>query len=230
LSRLRVLLVGSKEEDFFLIREILGQNQTALPAELDHANSLEEAKTMLQQTAYGLVLFEHETGDAAATRLLSEFLHTRGAVPFILLTEQADEEAVAEIIQAGAYDCVERSPLSGANLARTIRCALSLHASQQQRQVTEQSLRKLSCAVEQSADVIFITNCDGIIEYVNPAFETLTGYSQQEIAGKTPAVLNSGPCWRRCPRFQQSAHYHHQLFRTRSRHRHPGQFHAGAPP
>ena len=191
-SLLRVLLVGSQEEDFFLIREILARNRSALPAELDHANSLEEAKTMLQGGDYGLVLFEHETGDAAATKLLAEFLHTRGVVPFILLTEHADEKAVAEIIQAGAYDCVERSPLNGVNLVRTIRCALSLHATQQQQQMAEHSLRKLSCAVEQSADAILITNSEGIIEYVNPTFETLTGYSPQEVLGKTPAMLKSG--------------------------------------
>ena len=188
---MRVLLVGSKEEDFFLIREILGRNQSALPAELDHANSMEEAKAMLQQVPYGLVLFEHETADAAATKLLSEFLHTRGSVPFILLTERADEKAIAEIIQAGAYDCVERSQLNGANLVRTIRCALSLHSSQQQRQMAEQAVRKLSCAVEQSADTILVTNSDGIIEYVNPAFEALTGYSQQEVVGQTPNMLKS---------------------------------------
>jgi two-component system cell cycle sensor histidine kinase/response regulator CckA len=184
--------VGSKEEDFFLIREILGRNRSALPAELDHASSLEEAKAMLQGTEYGLVLFEHETGDAAATKLLSEFLHTRGATPFILLTEHADEKAVAEIIQAGAYDCMERSQLDGANLVRTIRCALSLHATQQRGQIAEQSLRKLSCAVEQSADTIFISNSDGVIEYVNPAFEKLTGYSGDEVIGKTSSILKSG--------------------------------------
>jgi DNA-binding NtrC family response regulator len=154
---LRVLLVGSQEEDFFLIREILDRNRAAMPAELDHAGSLEEAKAILQRADYGLVLFEHETGDAAATKLLSEFLHTRGAMPFILLTERADEKAVAEIIQAGAYDCMERSQLTGANLVRTIRCALSLHSTQRRRQMAEQSSRKLSCAVELSADAIFIT-------------------------------------------------------------------------
>jgi len=191
-SLLHVLLVGSQEEDFFLVREILDRNRGALPAELDHACSLEEAKTMLQRGDYGLVLFEHETGDAAATKLLSEFLHTRGAMPFILLTEHADEKAVAEIIQAGAYDCMERSQLTGANLVRTIRCALSLHSTQQQRHVAEQSLRKLSCAVEQSADAIFITNSEGIIEYVNPAFEALTGYSPEEVTGKTSSILKSG--------------------------------------
>ena len=190
-SLLRVLLVGSQEEDFFLIREILDRNRSALPAELDHAGSLEEAKTMLRRSDYGLVLFEHETGDTAATKLLSEFLQTRGAMPFILLTEHADEKAVAEIIQAGAYDCMERSQINGANLVRTIRCALSLHSTQLQRQMAEQSLRKLSCAVEQSADTIFIANSEGIIEYVNPAFETLTGYSRQEVTGKAQSILKT---------------------------------------
>ena len=189
---MRVLLVGSQEEDFFLIREILSRNQDALPAALDHAGSLDEAKAMLPQGNYGLLLFQRETGDADATRLLSEFLNARGAVPFIMLTEHADEKAVAEIIRAGAYDCVERSQLNGANLVRTIRCALSLHSTQQQRQMAEDSLRKLSCAVEQSADIIFITNAEGIIEYVNSAFEALSGYSRQEVTGKTPAILKSG--------------------------------------
>ena len=191
-SLLPVLLVGNLEEDFFLIREILERNRSVLPAKLDHACSLEEAKTMLQRGQYGLVLFEHETADAAATKLLSEFLHTGRTIPFIVLTEHADEKAVAEIIQAGASDCVEKSQLNGANLLRTIRCTLNLHSTQQQRQFAEESLRKLSCAVEQSADTIFITNSEGIIEYVNPAFETLTGYSRQEVTGQTQSILNSG--------------------------------------
>jgi DNA-binding response OmpR family regulator len=64
-----------------------------MPAELDHASSLEEAKTMLLRGQYGLVLFEHEMGDAAATKLLAEFLQTGCAVPFIVLAELADEKA-----------------------------------------------------------------------------------------------------------------------------------------
>ncbi len=191
-SLLRVLLVGSGEEDFFLIREILHRHPDAFRAELDHASSLEEAKTMLLQENYRLVLFEHETKDAGATKLLADFLQGRGAIPFILLTEHADEKAIVEIIQAGAYDCVDRSQLNGANLVRTIRCALSLHSTQQHRQLAEDSLRKLSCAVEQSADIIFITNVGGTIEYVNPTFEQVTGYSREEAMGQTPGFLKSG--------------------------------------
>ena len=81
-SLLPVLLVGNLEEDFFLVRGILERNRSVLPARLDHACSLEEAKAMLQRGQYGLVLFENETADAAATKLLSEFLHTGRTIPF----------------------------------------------------------------------------------------------------------------------------------------------------
>ena len=189
---LHVLLVGNQEEDFFLIREILERHRNVLPAELDHAASPEEAKALLQQGQYDLILFEHETGDDVATKLLTDAHQSGRAIPFIVLTEQADEQAVAAIVEAGASDCVEKSPLNGADLLRTIRWTVNLHATQQKRRIAEDSLRKLSCAVEQSADTIVITNSDGIIEYVNPAFEALTGYSSKEAVGQTPAILTSG--------------------------------------
>ncbi len=172
-----------------MIQDLLHWNGNPLLEQLDHATTLEEARTMLQLADYALVLFEHETADAAATRLLSEFLGARGAIPFILLTEHADEKVVAEIIQSGAWDCMERSQLNGANLMRTIRCAVSLHAIQQEQQRVEQSLRTLSCAVAQSPEPVFVTNAEGILEYVNHAFEKLTGYSQQDVAGKLRSIL-----------------------------------------
>ncbi len=188
---LHVLLVGSHEEDFFLIREILGRSRAFLSGDLDHARSIDDAKEMLRRGDYGLVLFQHEMGDGTAANLLSEFAHARGTIPFIILTENADEKAVAEIIQSGAYDYMDRAQLTGANLVRTVRCALRLHSSQQQRQAAEQSLQKLSCAVENSADTILVTNGEGIIEYVNPALESVTGYSLPEIIGKNRGILNS---------------------------------------
>jgi len=189
---LRVLLVGRKEEDFFLIREILERNRESLAADLDHAHTVEQAKEMLQQKPYGLVLFEHETGDAEAVHLVAEFLHAGVSLPFILLTEDADEKTVAEIIESGMWNCVAKSRLDGATLIRTIRSTLALHSAQQDQQSAEESLRKLSRAVEQSADMIFVTDRSGIIEYVNPAFENLTGYTREEVEGKTPRMLKSG--------------------------------------
>jgi PAS domain S-box-containing protein len=53
-------------------------------------------------------------------------------------------------------------------------------------------LRQLSRAVEQSASSIVITDLEGNIEYVNPKFARLTGYSIEETIGKNPRILKSG--------------------------------------
>ncbi len=50
----------------------------------------------------------------------------------------------------------------------------------------------LSSAVEQTADSVLITDSTGSIVYVNPAFETTTGYQRDEALGQTPRILKSG--------------------------------------
>ncbi len=57
---------------------------------------------------------------------------------------------------------------------------------------SEEIMRKLSAAVEQTADLVMITTLEGVIEYVNRSFVAMTGYSMEEVAGKTSAILNSG--------------------------------------
>lgn len=51
---------------------------------------------------------------------------------------------------------------------------------------------RLNMAVESSADAIFITNTEGVIEYVNPSFCLISGWSNAEAIGKTPRILKSG--------------------------------------
>ncbi|MBF0456356.1 MAG: response regulator [Nitrospirae bacterium] len=56
----------------------------------------------------------------------------------------------------------------------------------------EMQMQKLSNAIEQSSESIVITDYNGIIEYVNPAFERTTGYSRSEAIGQNPRILKSG--------------------------------------
>ncbi|MEY8251902.1 MAG: PAS domain S-box protein, partial [Colwellia sp.] len=56
----------------------------------------------------------------------------------------------------------------------------------------ESELRIVSLAVNQSASSIIITDTNGAIEYVNPAFTEKTGYLLEELTGKNPRVLQSG--------------------------------------
>ncbi len=57
---------------------------------------------------------------------------------------------------------------------------------------TEEELRKLSAVIEHSVNVLFITDREGAIEYANPTFETVTGWSRDEVIGQNPRILSSG--------------------------------------
>jgi len=61
-----------------------------------------------------------------------------------------------------------------------------------ERKQAEDQLRKLSIAVEQSPASVVITDLQGNIEYVNPKFTRLTGYTREEAIGRNPRILKSG--------------------------------------
>ena len=61
-----------------------------------------------------------------------------------------------------------------------------------ERKKAEVQLKKLSMAVEQSPVSIVLTDIDGNIEYTNPKACETTGYSQEELIGQNPRVLQSG--------------------------------------
>ena len=82
---------------------------------------------------------------------------------------------------------------------------LSIKEDITQQKQSEESIRKLSRAVEQSGSSIVITTLDGTIEYVNPAFTTTTGYSASEAMGENPRILKSG---------EQSAELYEELWQT----------------
>ncbi len=57
---------------------------------------------------------------------------------------------------------------------------------------SEAEREQLVAAIEQTSDAIAITDTKGSIQYVNPAFENVTGYSLSELIGKNPKILKSG--------------------------------------
>lgn len=74
-----------------------------------------------------------------------------------------------------------------------------------ERVAAEEKIRKMSIAVTQSPSAVMITTNQGEIEYVNPRFEEVTGYSSDEVIGKSPSLLSSG---------QHSLEYYKDLWDT----------------
>jgi PAS domain S-box-containing protein len=61
-----------------------------------------------------------------------------------------------------------------------------------ERKLAEENLKKLSFAIQQSPTVVVITDPKGDIEYINPTFTQQTGYSEDEVLGQNPRILQSG--------------------------------------
>lgn len=76
-----------------------------------------------------------------------------------------------------------------ASLRQTI-ADLTAQLADQRR--SDQRLRQLEEAVEQSPSVVLVTDTRGCIEYANRKFSELTGYTREEVIGKNPKILKSG--------------------------------------
>ena len=61
-----------------------------------------------------------------------------------------------------------------------------------ERKRAEEANARLSRAIEQADETIVITDAEGTIQYVNPAFERVTGYTVKEAIGQNPRILKSG--------------------------------------
>jgi PAS domain S-box-containing protein len=61
-----------------------------------------------------------------------------------------------------------------------------------ERKLAEAERDRLLSAIEQAGEMVVITDPEGIIQYVNPAFETVTGFSRKEAIGQRPSILKSG--------------------------------------
>jgi PAS domain S-box-containing protein len=92
--------------------------------------------------------------------------------------------------RAGAFDEDEVDLLS--EVAGDLAYALQGIEHRQERQQAEDRLRVVNTALQSAANAIAITDRNGVITWVNPAFSRLTGYSLAELLGQTPNVLKSG--------------------------------------
>ncbi len=119
--------------------------------------------------------------------------HVRARFPdaaFIVVAGPVTEELASDCVRAGVDDFVSREYL--ARLRFAIPAAVEKRRSGAHQRRAEAELLLKTRALEAAANAIVITDAEGRIEWVNPAFTELTGYSAAEAVGETPRLLRSG--------------------------------------
>lgn len=185
---LRILIVEDSEDDTLLLVDQL---------EIDGGRSVdwhrvetENALTEALRRQWDIVLSDYTMPRLSGMRALEVVRQHDLDLPFIFVSGTIGENTAVKAMKSGAQDYVMKGNLS--RLAPAV--ARELEEAQQRREGrrAEQRLRILSLVVEQAADGVLIADPNGRIEYVNPAFERMTGYGRDEIIGNKPSLLKSG--------------------------------------
>ena len=184
--KLQLLLVGHEGDGLAHLCELLTHAGNG-HLRLDCAHSSGEALALLAGDSYNLLLYDYLSGDNAARQCFEQ----QHPIPSVFLDEQSNNEAVQTAIQAAVCSPSCTHARTQPCVALAMLGAIETYRKEQQRQRSEVLLRKLRRTVEQSPDLVMITDQSGVIEYVNPAFEELTGYVHDEVIGQTLGILKS---------------------------------------
>ncbi len=181
---LNTLIIEDVEDDALLLVDLLeSQCYHVNWRRVDNARHLKDALEQPWDIVFSDYSMPGFSGEAALKMLRQQDAIT----PFVFVSGTIGEEAAAAAIRAGANDYVMKTNLS--RFLPTVERELKEAEVRRQQQLSAIELKKLSMAVNQVEESITIIGADGRIQYVNPAFERLTGYTLSELRGAVPSFL-----------------------------------------
>lgn len=125
----------------------------------------------------------------AAPVLLPVLLLLPGGPSDVIDTDRGE---IADNVFSTTIDEIMSLPIRQTELEWRITSLLRLRRQSITAGTRNEELRIFRQAVESAGTGIYITDTEGTIQYVNPAFEALTGYTRAEAIGETPRLLDSG--------------------------------------
>ncbi|MBK7894158.1 MAG: response regulator [Candidatus Promineifilaceae bacterium] len=213
----KILVVDDEEAARFVMKRLLEQEGYAVFTAVSGVDAL-------------IILEEHPDIDLLLLDIMMPVLNgfellelvqsniTLSQMKIIMISAMAQVEDKVQAFRGGAHDYMVK-PIEKAELLARVRlhlrqkrteAALQRYANQleqeiQERKRIEQKMKPLVMAIEAISEAIFITDPDGQIEYVNPAFTRITGWPAEEAIGQNPHILSSG---------QMPAAYYQQMWQT----------------
>jgi two-component system cell cycle sensor histidine kinase/response regulator CckA len=186
----RWLLIGGSEQDAADLRELLKQANHG-EVHLQHVASTEDVHNQIERNGYDLLLCSDQATDNVLHQLLRQVRQCVSGVPLIFLSNPVNRGVIETAIQTATGHCQPEASSPEPQRVPAGLNAADVHAAELKGQESEEILRKLWRSVEQMADALIIMDRSGAMEYVNPAFEALTGYSRQEVIGQSFEMLRS---------------------------------------
>lgn len=155
------------ERRMLRLKDPQGVQRAGLPEGYPAATSLVCAPIASPQRVYGWIYLSNKTGAEEFSR---------------------EDEGLLQVLAEQVGRNFENSLLYG----EVTRSLAKLEDEMAERQRAEQQMLLQAAALRTAANAIIITDRNGSVQYSNPAFTALTGYSREEVLGKNPRILKSG--------------------------------------
>lgn len=197
----RILLVEDDPADSALLQTYLRQSGIGSGEKgfLRMATTLAEALEQARNELPGLVLLDLSLPDSFGLQTVEQVRRLLPNTPIVVLTGNDDADLAVAALQAGAQDYLVKGNFDTDALARAVRHAVV-------REGLETRLRLMETALVATPNAVVITDVEAKIEWVNPAFCRLTGYSLEEALGKKPKeLIKSG---------KQGSSFYQQMWKT----------------
>jgi PAS domain S-box-containing protein len=124
-------------------------------------------------------------------KMAGEIKALRPETIIIILSAYGDTNYLLDAIEIGVNHYIMK-PIDYKKLFMTIAKCINGIILETRLKEQNEHIRKLSRAVEQSPSMAMIADSQGVIEYINPKFSEVTGYSSEEVIGRTPDMFKSG--------------------------------------
>jgi PAS domain S-box-containing protein len=183
----QILLIEDNPGDARLVQAHLADDES-FPHRLHVARSLADGLALAAQESFDVALLDLNLPDASGVAGLERLRAECPTLPIVVLTGVEDETLALRIVQIGAQDYVAKDGVTGWALAHAVNYAIErqrlIRDREEQKAELEASERRFRQLVEHNADGIVVVDGRHVIQYVNPAAETLFGREAGQFVGQ----------------------------------------------
>lgn len=181
-------MVEDSEDDARLL--LLELRRNGYEPVFERVDSREDMEQALTRRQWDIVISDYIMPRFSGLHALSVLKDSGLDLPFIIVSGNIGEDIAVEAMRKGAHDYIIKGNLArlAPAVERELRDAEVRRASKQ----AEEERVRLAAAAEAAAEAVVITDTRGIVQYVNPAFEKMTGYAKEETVGRDLHMLDSG--------------------------------------
>lgn len=143
-----------------------------------------ESELRQRNCDWSIIILHHKTAGLDSQQALEIITSLQIQAPVFVVASSMDPESIVKLMGLGACDYIDKNNL--ARLVPSIKRELSRGIYWKEKRL----LRTLSSAIEQTRNIVIISDANGKIEYVNSSLERVTGYTVEEAKNKKPYFLD----------------------------------------